>query len=44
MSANPRDPVGIARSLNDLRKLARDADIVHTMAYDAVTVLARWRR
>jgi glycosyltransferase involved in cell wall biosynthesis len=40
VSVNPRDPFATARGLNDLRKLARDADVVHTMAYDALTVLA----
>ncbi|HEX3592198.1 MAG TPA: glycosyltransferase [Pseudonocardiaceae bacterium] len=40
VSANPRDPVATARSLNELRKMAKDADVIHTMAYDGVTVLA----
>lgn len=40
VSANPRDPIATARGINELRKLAKDADVVHTMAYDAVTVLA----
>lgn len=39
VSANPRDPIATARSLNELRRMARDADVVHTIAYDAVTVL-----
>jgi glycosyltransferase involved in cell wall biosynthesis len=40
VSANPLDPIGTARGLNEIRKLAKDADIIHTMAYDVVTVLA----
>jgi glycosyltransferase involved in cell wall biosynthesis len=39
VSVNPRDPIATARSLNELRKMAKDADVIHTMAYDVVTVL-----
>lgn len=40
VSANPRDPIATVRTLNELRKMAKEADVIHTMAYDAVTVLA----
>jgi glycosyltransferase involved in cell wall biosynthesis len=40
VSVNPADPLAAARGLNELRKLVKGADVVHTMAYDAVTVLA----
>lgn len=40
ISTNPSDPLGTGRSLNDLRKLAKQSDVVHTMAYDALTIMA----
>lgn len=40
VSVNPADPVASARGLNELRKLVTSSDIVHTLAYDALTVLA----
>ncbi|UVS82436.1 glycosyltransferase [Actinokineospora sp. UTMC 2448] len=40
VSVNPADPLATVRGLNELRKLVKGADIVHTLAYDAVTVLA----
>lgn len=40
VSVNPADPVATVRGLNELRKLVKGVDVVHTMAYDALTVLA----
>lgn len=40
VSVNPRDPLASARGLNEVRKLLKDSDVLHTMAYDALTVLA----
>lgn len=37
---DPRRPVATARSLNALRRLARGADVVHSMAFSTLGVLA----
>ncbi|MDR7301856.1 glycosyltransferase family 4 protein [Haloactinomyces albus] len=37
---NPRRPLAVARSLSTLRRLVRGADVVHSMAFSSLGVLA----